>query len=92
MKKITGRPPIDEEPAMFNLTVRFTKKELDELKEVADKVGISKARLVKLLALTHLEETRNLAKSGNLIGIKKLSEFKDIFLKRKNLNLFLETQ
>lgn len=81
MKKRTnpnaGRKTIDKETLTETISLRFTKKELEEIEEIAKDMNMPKTRLMRNLLLTSLEEASFLNKIGILKGAKKFLDFKE---------------
>lgn len=63
-EKKAGRP-VEENPRDVRVTVRFTKEENERVEELAKKMGMPKARLMRNLALGGLDDAEFLQKSRN---------------------------
>ena len=74
-----GRKTIDKEPLTETTSIRFTKKELEEIEKIAKNIGIAKTRLIRNLIISSLDEAKVLNKIGALKGAKKLIDFKERF-------------
>lgn len=77
MLEIKAGRPKEENPRDIKVTVRFTKEENERVEELAKKMGMTKARLMRNLALGGLEDAEFLQKVGILPLVKNLIEFKD---------------
>ncbi|WP_323589992.1 plasmid mobilization protein [Aliarcobacter butzleri] len=71
-----GRPK-EENPRDVKVTVRFTKEENERVEELAKKMGMTKARLMRNLALGGLEDAEFLQRVGILPLVKNLIDFRD---------------
>lgn len=76
--------PIDKEPLTETISIRFTKKELEEIEKIADSIGIAKTRLVRNLVLSSLEDAKFFNSIGALKGARKLLDFKERLMNPKN--------
>ena len=76
--------PIDKEALTETISLRFSKSELEEIEKIAKEIDIPKARLIRNLVLTSLDEAKLFNKIGVLKGIKKLIDFKERFLHTEN--------
>ena len=83
MKSNAGRKTIDEEVLEVNITIRFSKKEIEEIEEIAKNIDMPKTRFIRNLVLSSLGEAKFLNKIGALKGAKKLIDFKEIFTNTK---------
>ena len=75
IKMARGRKPMDDETININVTIRFNKKELEEIEKIAKSIDIPKTRLIRNMALAGLEDAKILHKIGALKGAKKLKDF-----------------
>jgi len=75
-----GRKPIDKEALTETISIRFTKKELEDIEKIANDIEIKKTRLVRNLTLSSLDDAIILNKIGALKGAKKLLDFKEKLL------------
>jgi len=71
-----GRKTIDKDALTENITVRFSKNEIEEIKKIAENIEIPTTRLIRNLVLCSLDDAKFLNKIGVLKGTKKLIEFK----------------
>ncbi|WP_152060394.1 plasmid mobilization protein [Aliarcobacter vitoriensis] len=71
-----GRPK-EENPRDVKVTVRFTKEENERVEELAKKMGMTKARLMRNLALGGLEDAEFLQKVGILPLVKNIRDYVD---------------
>ena len=71
--------PIDKEALTETISLRFSKKELKEIEEIAIELNMPKTRLIRNLIITSLEDAKKLNKLGVLKGVKKLIDFKERF-------------
>lgn len=74
-----GRKTIDEEALTENITLRFTKKELQEIENIAKDLKITKTRFMRNLLLASLSDAKIFHKLGILKGAEKLIDFKERF-------------
>lgn len=79
-----GRKTIDKEPLTETISIRFTKKELEDIEKIANNIGIAKTRLVRNLVLSSLDEAKFFNNIGALKGAKKLLDFKERLMNPKN--------
>jgi len=70
-----GRKPMDGETIDINVTIRFSRKELEEIEKIAKSIDMPKTRLIRNMALAGLEDAKILHKVGALKGAKKLQDF-----------------
>lgn len=77
MLEIKAGRPKEENPRDIKVTVRFTKEENERVEELAKKMGMTKARLMRNLALGGLEDAEFLQKVGILPLVKNLIDFRD---------------
>uniref|UniRef100_UPI004047AED5 plasmid mobilization protein n=1 Tax=Aliarcobacter sp. TaxID=2321116 RepID=UPI004047AED5 len=77
MLEIKAGRPKEENPRDIKVTVRFTKEENERVDELAKKMGMTKARLMRNLALGGLEDAEFLQKVGILPLVKNLIDFRD---------------
>lgn len=77
MLEIKAGRPKEENPRDIKVTVRFTKEENERVEELAKKMGMTKARLMRNLALGGLEDGEFLQKIGILPLVKNLIDFRD---------------
>lgn len=57
MKKV-GRNTIDEEAITETISIRFTKKELEEIEKIAKDIDLPKTRLIRNLILSNLDKVK----------------------------------
>lgn len=76
MLEIKAGRPKEENPRDIKVTVRFTKEENERVEELAKKMGMTKARLMRNLALGGLEDAEFLQKVGILPLVKNLIKLK----------------
>ena len=79
-----GRKTIDKEPLTETISIRFTKKELEDIEKIANNIGIAKTRLVRNLVLSSLDEAKFFNNIGALKGAKKLLDFKERLMNPKS--------
>ncbi len=79
-----GRKTIDNEKINNNLTIRFSDRELAEIEELSEELGIPKTRFIRNLTLSGLADAKALNKIGALKGAKKLIDFKERLLNSSN--------
>ena len=72
--KTVGRPK-DQDPKDIKLTVRFTKDENKQIEELANKIGISKSKLIRSIVLGNIDDLDILKNIGSLPIIQKYKEF-----------------
>jgi len=75
-EKKAGRP-VEENPRDVRVTVRFTKEENERVEELAKKMGMPKARLMRNLALGGLDDAEFLQKVGILPLVKNIRDYVD---------------
>ncbi len=71
-----GRPK-QENPKDVKVTIRFTKEENTRLEELAEKMGMTKSRLMRNLALGGLDDAEFLQKVGILPLVKNIRDYID---------------
>lgn len=74
-----GRKTIDKEPLTETISIRFTKKELEDIEKIANNIGIAKTRLVRNLVLASLDDAKMFNRIGALKGIIKTIDFIERF-------------
>lgn len=72
--KTIGRPK-DQDPKDIKLTVRFTKDENQQIEELANKMGISKSKLIRSIVLGNIDDLDILKNIGSLPIIRRYKEF-----------------
>ena len=79
-RKANTNKPVDTEPRNVNITIRFSRKEADEIERIAKEMDIHKTRLIRNLTLSSLDDAKILSNLGVIKGTKKFIEFKEAFL------------
>jgi hypothetical protein len=74
-----GRKTIDQEALTETISLRFSKKEMEEIEAIANNIDLPKTRFMRNILLMGLDEARFLNKIGALKGAKKLLDFKERF-------------
>lgn len=72
--KTVGRPK-EENPKDVKLSIRFTNDENKQIEELAEKIGMSKAKLIRNIVLGNIDDVKFLQNIGSLPLIKKYKEF-----------------
>ncbi len=71
--------PINEEALTETISLRFSKKELKQIEEIAEILEIPKTRLIRNLVLTSLDDAKMFNRVGALKGIRKTLDFIERF-------------
>jgi len=71
--------PIDEEKREHIVTIRLSSKELEKIDKISKDINIPRARLIRNLTLSTLDEVEFINKIGLLKGIKHILDFKERF-------------
>ncbi|PHQ89584.1 MAG: hypothetical protein COB42_06520 [Sulfurimonas sp.] len=72
--KIAGRPK-EENPKDIQLSIRFTNDENKQIEELAEKIGMSKAKLIRSIVLGNIDDVKFLQNIGSLPLIQKYKKF-----------------
>lgn len=80
-----GRKTIDNEALTETISIRFTKKELEEISKIAENINISKTRFIRNVFLVGFDDAKAFNKLGLLKGMKRLIDFKPKFLEIRAL-------
>lgn len=77
MSEIKAGRPKEENPRDVKVTVRFTKEENEKIEQLAKEMGMTKARMLRNLALGGLDDALFLNKIYVLPIAKKIFEWSD---------------
>ena len=72
--KTAGRPK-EQNPKDVKLTIRFTEDENKQIEELANKIGMSKSKLIRSIVLGDIDDSKLLQNIGSLPLIQKYKEF-----------------
>jgi len=72
--KTVGRPK-EKNPKDVKLTIRFTNDENKQIEELAEKIGMSKAKLIRNIVLGNIDDVNFLENIGSLPLIQKYKKF-----------------
>lgn len=75
MKNKTAGRPKEDNPKDIQLSIRFTHDENRQIEELAEKIGMSKAKLIRSIVLGNIDDVKFLQNIGSLPLIKKYKEF-----------------
>lgn len=75
MKNKTAGRPKEDNPKDIQLSIRFTNDENKQIEELAEKIGMSKAKLIRSIVLGNIDDVKFLQNIGSLPLIKKYKEF-----------------
>jgi len=78
--KNAGRKTIDGETLTETISIRLTKKELEEFEKIAKNVGMAKTRLMRNTLMLGFDDIKMFNKIGLLKGAVKLVDFKERIL------------
>lgn len=75
MKNKTAGRPKEKNPKDVQLTIRFTSDENKQIEELAEKIGMSKTKLMRNIILGNIDDVNFLQNIGSLPLIQKYKKF-----------------